>query len=181
MASRDATMSDGLRIMEKKMTEKKEKQSKKERQAAILNLIASETVRTQEELSRRLRENGFDATQATVSRDIAELNIIKTLTSDGQSKYISMTRSEDVENQRLLSVFSQAVTDLKQAENLLVLHTLPGMAQASAAVIDAMRLPEILGCIAGDDTIFVACGDRQKSRRLREQLLPLCHQCKESL
>lgn len=132
------------------------KLSKNERQGRILELIRSTEIGTQEDLVAQLNADGLGVTQATISRDIKELGIIKTSGSNGQQKYMPLERSGEVAAVRLLKVFTEAVVSIDHAMNLVVLRTLPGMAQASASALDALRLSDIVGTIAGDDTIFVA-------------------------
>jgi transcriptional regulator of arginine metabolism len=132
------------------------KPSKSERQARLLQVIREKVIATQDELATSLNDAGMEVTQATISRDIKELGIIKVTTATGDQKYIPMERSGEVASGRLMKVFSEAVIQIDVAMNLVIIKTLPGMAQAGAAALDSMRLPEIAGSIAGDDTIFVA-------------------------
>lgn len=119
-------------------------------------MIREKAIATQDELAISLNDAGMDVTQATISRDIKELGIIKVTTASGDQKYIPMERSGEVASGRLMKVFAEAVIQIDVAMNLVIIKTLPGMAQAGAAALDSMRLPEIAGSIAGDDTIFVA-------------------------
>lgn len=147
--------------------------SKNGRQDRILDIILQQVVSTQEELVDILREESVEVTQATISRDIKELNIVKVTLADGRQKYVSMSRDKDMMNDRLIKVFTQAVTYLRVANSIVVIRTLPGMAQAAAAAVDAMKIPEIAGTLAGDDTIFVATGSVEMAHRLEEHLIPL--------
>jgi transcriptional regulator of arginine metabolism len=122
----------------------------------LLQVIREKVIATQDELATSLNDAGMEVTQATISRDIKELGIIKVTTATGDQKYIPMERSGEVASGRLMKVFSEAVIQIDVAMNLVIIKTLPGMAQAGAAALDSMRLPEIAGSIAGDDTIFVA-------------------------
>lgn len=122
----------------------------------MLQVIREKVIATQDELATSLNDAGMEVTQATISRDIKELGIIKVTTATGDQKYIPMERSGEVASGRLMKVFSEAVIQIDVAMNLVIIKTLPGMAQAGAAALDSMRLPEIAGSIAGDDTIFVA-------------------------
>jgi len=126
-----------------------------QRQSKILELIEKEPLETQEELSARLKACGFDTTQATVSRDIKELRLIKVMTTDGSYRYAVSTA--DVEASRLTRVrkiFRESVTSIAVAQNMVVIKTLPGLASAAAYAIDAMRNPDVVGSLAGDDTVF---------------------------
>lgn len=126
------------------------------RQNAILKLVAESEIQTQEELSGRLRTLGYDVTQATVSRDIKELRLVKVKNDKGTVCYRAdnKTDSGDVE-QRLRSILKHSMVSVDSAENDVVIKTLPGVAQAAAAAIDAMHWGDIVGTIAGDDTILM--------------------------
>lgn len=132
------------------------KPTKSERQARLLQVIREREISTQDELVASLNEAGMEVTQATVSRDIKELGIIKVSTGSGIQKYVPMERSGEAASGRLMKVFSEAVIQVDAAMNIVVIKTLPGMAQAGASALDSMRLPEIVGSIAGDDTVFIA-------------------------
>lgn len=129
-----------------------------QRQAKILDLIAQTEIETQEELTARLKALGYATTQATVSRDIRELGLIKKLSAaSGKYKYVaSAGDNENGFSTRLRNIFRECVTEIRAAQNLVVVKTLPGMGQAAAMAIDAMRIPEIIGTLGGDDTVFVA-------------------------
>ncbi len=150
------------------------KPTKSERQASLLQLIKELEIATQEELVTRLNEAGIYATQATISRDIKELGIIKIGNGRGQQKYVALERGSDAPASRLMKVFAEAVVSVSQASHLVIIKTLPGMAQASAAAADSMDLPEIVGTIAGDDTIFIALSTSEQAAnlcRLLEQMM----------
>lgn len=147
--------------------------SKAMRQDAILDLILRETIATQEELVSWLQKDGFEITQATVSRDIKEMKIIKVTLADGRQKYVSMSGDRERSHDRLIKVFTQAATEARAAGSLVVIHTLSGMAPAAASAIDAMRVPEIVGTIAGDDTIFIASVSEEAARLLVDRLSTL--------
>ena len=125
------------------------------RHALILKLIDEKVIETQDELAAQLRDKGMDVTQATVSRDIKELRLVKVMTSSGVSKYASMERQDTEMSDRLIRVFSESVIDMEHANNLIVIRTMVAGAQAAASAIDSMNWSEIIGCIAGDDTILV--------------------------
>ncbi len=126
------------------------------RQNAILALVSENEIQTQEELSERLRALGYDVTQATVSRDIKELRLVKVKNDNGIVCYRADAKSEvgDVE-QRLKSILRHSMVSVDYAQNDVVIKTLSGVAQAAAAAIDAMHWSEIIGTIAGDDTILM--------------------------
>ncbi len=137
------------------------------RHAKILELIEKYPIETQEELAEKLREHGMDVTQATVSRDIKELRLIKVMSDDGTYRYASITRSENNISNKLLTVFTESFVSCDYANNIAVVKTLPGMAQAAASAVDALRWPEIVGTIAGDDTIMIVC----RAEKIAEELV----------
>jgi len=126
-----------------------------DRQSKILEIIKNKEIETQEELTEELRKAGLEATQSTVSRDIKELGLIKVLTPTGKYKYSAMDKDMASPVDRLLRVFSEAVLSIDYTGNLIVLKTLQGSAQVTAAAVDAMNWPGILGTIAGDDTLLI--------------------------
>lgn len=127
------------------------------RHGKIKEIIDQQVMETQEDLAAALREHGIDVTQATVSRDIKELMLIKVPTGDGRYRYAFPSEQGVVLSQaRMERVFQDSVISIVASDNLVIIRTLPGTAQAVAYTIDYVRWPEILGTIAGDDTIFVA-------------------------
>lgn len=128
---------------------------KQARQNAILELIKSRKIRTQEEISKWLNERGFVVTQATISRDIRELRITKTLGEDG-SIYVLGDLMQPVDSSRMLRILKEAVLFIKSTGSIVVVGTVNGGAGAVAEVIDGMRIEGVLGCVAGDNTILVA-------------------------
>ncbi len=144
--------------------------NKYERQSYILQVIKENSVQTQEELAKKLSECGIVATQATISRDIRELRLIKVLAGDIY-KYAttSVETTNDFET-RLKNVFSESVVSVEAAKNIVVVKTLSGMAQAAAASIDAMEYAEVLGCIAGDDTIMVVAATDKYAAKIASKL-----------
>lgn len=126
------------------------------RHGKIKEIIDQQVIETQEDLATSLREHGIDVTQATVSRDIKELMLIKVPTGDGRYRYAFPSEQGVVLSQaRMERIFQDSVISIASNENLIIIRTLPGTAQAIAYTIDYVRWPEILGTIAGDDTIFV--------------------------
>ncbi len=132
---------------------------KRTRQNKILELIEQHEIETQQELGERLFESGFPVTQATISRDIRELSLTKVTGDNGRPKYASMDYggvAPPVFSDRYARVLQDGMVDINQADNLVVIKTVSGMAMAVAAAIDALGLEEIVGSIAGDDTIMCA-------------------------
>lgn len=145
------------------------------RQRAIRDLVEQRPIRTQQELAAALRERGFRATQATVSRDVAELGLGKA-SREGRAAYVLPLQLRDAEvsgEDRLRRLLVDVPVEFRVADLLLVIKTLPGSAHAVAAALDRTRWPEIVGSIAGDDTVFVATSDRTSLRRLRDRLIGL--------
>jgi transcriptional regulator of arginine metabolism len=142
------------------------------RQRAIRDLVAQRPIRTQQELAAALRERGFRATQATISRDVAELELIK-VDREGVAVYAQpahLAEADPTGEERLRLLFRDVPVELREAGLLLVVVTLPGSAHAIAAALDRARWPEVAGTIAGDDTLFIACADRRALARLRGRL-----------
>ena len=129
---------------------------KTKRQTKMLELIKKHNIETQEELSDYLQKEGYQVTQATVSRDIRELKLTKVAMSNGRQKYAALTEANEDLSEKYTRVFWDAFVSMDMAQNILVIKTVSGMAMAVAAAIDAMHLHEIVGCIAGDDTIMCA-------------------------
>jgi transcriptional regulator of arginine metabolism len=145
------------------------------RQRAIRDLVDQRPIRTQQELAAALRERGFRATQATISRDVAELGLGKG-SREGRAAYVLPPRLRDAEvsgEDRLRRLLADMPVEFRVADLLLIVRTLPGSAHAVAAALDRTRWPEIVGSIAGDDTVFVATPDKPSIRRLRDRLAAL--------
>jgi len=145
---------------------------KQARQRAIRDLVAQRPVRTQQELAAALRERGFRTTQATISRDVAELGLIKA-GREGTQAYALPPRLVEAETSgedRLRKLFIDLPIEVREAGLLLILKTLPGSAHAIAAALDRARWPEVAGSIAGDDTVFIACSDRAALQRLKRRV-----------
>ena len=133
---------------------------KTQRQAKILEIVTSRDVETQEQLLQELQDAGFYSTQATISRDIKELRIVKELTSFGTYRYT--TSSKEVSgtfSSRLNTIFRECVTGYDYAQNIVVIHTLPGLASAAGSAVDAMSMSFVLGTLAGDDTVMIVMRD----------------------
>ena len=133
---------------------------KSQRQAKIMEIISTTNVETQEQLLQELLSAGFASTQATISRDIKELRIVKELTSFGTYRYTTAAREVPSSfTGRLNTIFRECVTNFDYAQNIIVIHTLPGLANAAASALDSMNMSVVLGTIAGDDTVFVVMRD----------------------
>ncbi len=148
---------------------------KSKRQKQILEIIEQEEVETQEELAERLRERGTDVTQATVSRDIKDLHLIKIPSGDGRYKYaLPLDRGSANTGERLERMLKDSVLYIDYSENLIVVKMLPGTAQGLASIIDNLRWKEIIGTVAGDDTIFLVVKPKEAVEglmlRLKEKM-----------
>ncbi len=133
---------------------------KSQRQAKILEIISTKNVETQEQLLDALQKEGFRGTQATISRDIKELRIVKELTNLGTYRYAAAANEIDSGfTARLNTIFRECVVNVDYAQNIIVIHTLPGLAQAAGSAIDAMNTNSIVGSLAGDDTVMVVMRD----------------------
>jgi transcriptional regulator of arginine metabolism len=129
---------------------------KEHRQNAILDIIRTREVETQEQLLLALQEQGIRCTQATISRDIREMRLVKELSSSGSYRYVDARQSRRSEvSARLQTIFREGVTSFDHAQNLVVLKTMPGLANAAAAALDGMDLPHMVGSLAGDDTVLL--------------------------
>ncbi len=146
---------------------------KERRHAKILEVIRRQDVGTQEELCRLLNSEGFPTTQATVSRDIKELKLTKVSAQGGEKKYILLSDTGEEMNEKYNRVFREGVVSIDTAQNILVIRTVSGMAMAVAAAIDAMNCREIVGSIAGDDTIMCAVRTVDETMSLMAQLRKL--------
>ena len=133
---------------------------KSQRQAKIMEIISNQNVETQEQLQAALQKEGFRCTQATISRDIKEMRIVKELTSMGIYRYTTAT-GEMTGNfsSRLNTIFRECVVSFDYAQNILVIHTLPGLASAAGSAIDSMNMSTVIGTLAGDDTVMVVMKD----------------------
>lgn len=140
---------------------------KSQRQAKILEIIANKSIETQEQLLAELQAEGFRGTQATISRDIKELRIVKELTSLGTYRYtISASDLGSSFSARLNTIFRECVISFDYAQNIIVVRTLPGLASAAGSAIDAMNLNTIVGTLAGDDTVMIVMRDTNAAATL---------------
>lgn len=142
---------------------------KTRRHAKILELIKEFDIETQDELLRYLRSDGFDVTQATVSRDIKELRLVKSLSHTGKYKYSSGTDGGKDMSSKFFSLFADSVLSVEAAMNIVVIKTMTGMAQAVCASMDAAFTQNFVGTLAGEDTIFVVCRDIEHAQEIQEE------------
>ena len=133
--------------------------SRSARQSKILSIISSRDIETQDELVSELRSAGFDITQATISRDIKELGLIKTLTADNKYKYVTKHTIDAKVPDKLMNVVREAVISVVSAENLVVVKTLAGSAQAVAGAIEQMSIAEVLGIVADRNCVLIVCAN----------------------
>lgn len=143
---------------------------KSQRQSKILELIAQKDIETQEQLLVALQKSGFHSTQATISRDIKELRIVKELSAAGTYRY-TVQQSESANFfSRLNNIFHQCVIKLDYAQNIVVIKTMPGLASAACSAVDSMEISYVVGSIAGDDTGLIVMRDTEYAREFCEEL-----------
>lgn len=126
------------------------------RQSKIIELIGKYDIETQEDLAERLLKSGYNVTQATVSRDIRELKLTKVAVDGGKQKYIILHKAQPEMSEKYVRVLRDGFVNMDMAQNIIVIKTVPGLAMAVAAAIDALHIGGIVGCIAGDDTVMCA-------------------------
>ncbi|MBR4965513.1 MAG: arginine repressor [Lachnospiraceae bacterium] len=143
---------------------------KQSRQQAIIDLIEKYDIDTQEEIVSHLKKNGFHVTQATVSRDIRELKLSKIPNGNGKQKYVFLQNSREFLGDKYIRIFSEGLVSMETAQNILVIKTVSGMAMAVAAALDAMHFQEIVGSIAGDDTIMAALRSAEDASAVKEKI-----------
>lgn len=144
---------------------------KSSRQEKILEIIASRDVETQSQLIDELLACGVKSTQATLSRDIKELRLVKELTSAGKYRYVAASREELTDfDLRLKKIFRESVTSYDTAQNILVLKTLPGLAPAACAALDGMEIEGLVGTLAGDDTAFIAMKNIEAAENFENEI-----------
>ena len=149
---------------------------KNQRQAKIMEIISNRNVETQEHLLSLLQQEGFRATQATISRDIKELRIVKELTNLGTYRYTtSANESNGTFSARLNTIFRECVTSFDYAQNIIVIRTLPGLASAAGSAIDAMGMNKVVGSLAGDDTVMVVMRDNNAAAAFCGEINNLIH------
>lgn len=140
------------------------------RQSKITELINKYDIETQEDLAERLMKDGYNVTQATVSRDIRELKLTKVSLDGGRQKYIVLQKTEPGMSEKYARVLRDGFVSMDMAQNIMVIKTVPGMAMAVAAALDALRMNSIVGCIAGDDTVMCAIRTKEDTIAVMEKL-----------
>lgn len=140
------------------------------RQRKLIELIENNDIYTQEDLAKMLNDSGFDVTQATISRDLRDLNITKMSENGGQQKYVTVQEKKSQFNDKLLRVMKAGYISMDYAENIIVIKTSSGMAMAVAASVDALSWSEIVGVVAGDDTILCVIRHKEKVFEVMERL-----------
>ena len=146
---------------------------KQNRQSKILEIITENTIETQEQLIEKLEECGYNVTQATVSRDIRELRLTKISCGFGVYKYVISTQDVHTHSAKYINILKETIINIEHAGNLVVVKTYAGMAQAAAAALDSMEWTEIIGSIAGDDTIMLVLRSGEASRSFSTELAGL--------
>ena len=146
---------------------------KSNRQKKILEIVNRYHVETQDDLIDRLMVEGFSVTQATISRDIRELQLSKVLTSKGTHRYVAPKREDTVVGIKFNAALVESITSVEYAQNLVVIKTYPGLAQAVASAVDSLNMHNILGCVAGDDTIILVTGDTESSEEISRKIREL--------
>lgn len=139
------------------------------RQTKILELISKKEIETQEELADGLKAMGIEVTQATISRDIKELRLVKVMSKSGKYKYATIGQSQEGVTDRLYKIFENSVVSIDNSMNIIVLRTIPGAAQICASAIDYMGMDDIVGTLAGDDTVFVVIRSIEAVTRVLEE------------
>ena len=143
---------------------------KKNRLDKIIEIITRNEVETQDELISYLKDAGYAVTQATVSRDIRELKLAKVMTGRGSYRYVLPKEDKDIRQLNISHALAETITRAETAQNIIVLHTYAGMAQAVALEVDHLAHPGILGCVAGDDTIIIVARDTATATLLSDQM-----------
>lgn len=140
------------------------------RQSKLLEIIKNKEIETQEELVEELKGENFLVTQATISRDIKELGLTKVLSESGRYKYVQVESGNDKISSRIISMYRESVISVVSANNLIVIRTIVGSANSAALLVDKLAMPEILGCIAGDDTLLVIAKSESDVAKIKENL-----------
>ncbi len=144
---------------------------KNDRQKKILEIVERESIDTQELLQQRLQEQGIKCTQATISRDIKELHLIKEPEGQGRYRYTaSSQRSRLNVADKLRNIFRESIVSIDYAQNMVVIKTMAGLANAAAAALDGMNIPYMVGTLAGDDTAFLVMKDTESARKFCEDI-----------
>lgn len=140
------------------------------RQSKIIELINKNDIETQEDLADLLTQAGYNVTQATISRDIRELKLTKVAIDDGRQKYIVLNNTETGMSEKFVRVLREGFLSMDMAQNIIVIKTVSGMAMAVAAALDALHIPGIMGCIAGDDTLMCVIKTTEETVGVMEKL-----------
>lgn len=140
------------------------------RQAKILEIISSKEIETQEELCAELNRQNILATQATISRDIKDMHLIKVSGIEKRYRYVYIGKGENELPARIRNLFKDCVLSIRNADNIIVIKTLSGNGQNAGMIIDKLSYPEILGCVAGDDTLIVVCDSTDSAVKTVEKL-----------
>ena len=146
---------------------------KSERQSRILELVTEFEIETQEEMMERLRAEGYVVTQATVSRDLKELKLSKAMTTRGTYRYCPSVGRAHTGTAKLTNAMAESIVQVEYSLNNVVLKTYPGLAQAVASAVDNMNMHQILGCVAGDDTIIIVTRDVEGAKEIGEKIREL--------
>lgn len=149
---------------------------KQNRHQKIAELVSRYEIETQEELVEKLKEAGFSVTQATISRDIRQMNLSKLPAGNGRQKYVILKQEHELlADNKYIRVLRDGFVSMDMAQNILVMRTVSGMAMAVAAALDAIHFSEVVGCIAGDDTIMIAVRSVDDTKILMEKIRELIH------
>lgn len=149
---------------------------KQNRHQKIAELVSRYEIETQEELAEKLKEAGFSVTQATISRDIRQMNLSKLPAGNGRQKYVILKQEHELlTDNKYIRVLRDGFVSMDMAQNILVMRTVAGMAMAVAAALDAIHFGEVVGCIAGDDTIMIAVRSVEDTKILMEKIRELIH------
>ena len=141
------------------------------RQGVILEIIAEQDIETQHQLMQALADRGIRSTQATLSRNIKDMRLVKQLGPNGNYRYVQTNdQARDETQQKLRAIFQQSIQSCDLAQNILVLKTMPGLASAACAAIDGMQIEQLVGSLAGDDTAFLAMKDNESAQALYHTL-----------
>lgn len=146
------------------------------RHAKILELINSKDLDTQEELAEELKKGGMDVTQATVSRDIKELKLIKVMSNNGKYRYATISPTENFLSNKLVSIFSQTVLGVENVDKFIIIKTISGSASAAAEAVDSLHFDGIAGTIAGDNTIFILVRTTEKAQEIVQKIKKLLNE-----
>lgn len=147
---------------------------KSDRQGVILEIIGSENIENQKQLMAALEKRGLRSTQATLSRDIKELHLVKEMSPEGFYRYaVSPEGTGPAHSEKLRKIFRECVTDCDTAQNIVVIKTLPGMANAATSAIDSMTIDSLVGSVAGDDTAFLAMRDSRSAETFLHEIREL--------